>query len=186
MPTPRIIMYEKLTAFSNEKKVSVSSREKTGGAAKGSYAGSIGLKIKALIDNHGQTLKSINHYLSLCLSENISLNTMYSWSKGATPRDTNKATAIEQSLDIMIAETPKISGGTWCSRSEVKNTLQALQKHLSTTEMHIATDVPITTIQSWLDGLHRVERSRFSKFKKDLTNNFTIACSILSKCEEQT
>lgn len=183
MPTPRIIMYEKLTAFSNEKKVSVSSREKTGGAAKGSYAGSIGLKIKALIDNHGQTLKSINHHLSLCLSENISLNTMYSWSKGATPRDINRAAAIELSLDTLIKQTPKIAGGTWCSRSEVKNTLQELNKHISLTEMHIATDVPITTMQSWLDGLHRVERSRFNKFKNDLSKNLTIACSILSKCE---
>lgn len=183
MPTPRIIMYEKLTAFSNEKKVSVPSCQKTGGAAKGSYAGSIGLKIKTLLDKHGQTLKSINEYLSLKLSEKISLNTMYSWSKGATPRDRNKAAAIEQSLDTMIAETTKIVGGTWCGRAEVKSTLQALQKHLSLTEMHTATDVPITTIQSWLDGMHRVERSRFNNFKNDLANNFTIACSILSKCE---
>lgn len=185
MPTPRIIMHEKLTAFSNEKKISVSSREKTGGAAKGSYAGSIGLKIKILLDQHGQTLKSINKHLSLHLSEKISLNTMYSWSKGATPRDENRAAAIEQSLDKLIAETPKILGGTWCSRSEVKNTAQELYKHISLTEMHTATGVPITTMQSWLDGMHRVERSRFNQFKNDLAKNFTIACSILSKCEVQ-
>lgn len=183
MPTPRIIMYEKLTAFSNEKKVSVSSREKTGGAAKGSYSGNIGFKIKALIDNHSQTLKSINHHLSLCLSENISLNTMYSWSKGATPRDINKATIIEQSLDIMIAETPKIIGGTWCSRTEVKNTLQALLEHIDLSEIHAITGTPISTIKSWSDGMYRVERSRFTKFKNDLSKNITIACSILSKCE---
>lgn len=183
MQTPRIIMYEKLTAFSNDKKISVSSREKTGGAAKGSYAGSIGLKIKTLLDKHGQTLKSINEYLSLRLAENISLNTMYSWSKGAIPHDPIRADTIEKSLDTMISETPKIIGGTWCSRNEVKSTLQELLKHISLTEIHAATDVPITTIKSWSDGMHRVERSRFNNFKNNLKNNLTIACSIFNKCE---
>lgn len=161
---PTIILHSKLTAFKNEKKIKIKTNQHVFKPQTAKPVGEIGYKIANLLDNYGQTLKTICSHLEASLNRKIRISVLHNWFRGAQPRIGE--TVIIKALDDLTNRLDKAQ--TWTSAKEVEKTTSELVKRFGYAKVSEATNTPYSTLAAWSKGLNRVKNSRFEAFKKDI------------------
>jgi len=156
-----------LERFHGGREVRISLPSVRGRVKRSQTFSEVGSGIRQLREDYGMTLVEIAAALSHALGTEIAFSTVALWERGGNPRKVT-AERVCEALDLIRADRTAIEGGAWVEAEEVQGQMECWTEVLTTRQIAVAANEPLTTVNSWRTGFHRVLRTKWRRIKPEV------------------